>query len=105
MTSKKIDYIIITGGTSNMLGFEYVVKDVFGDHANIGNVKMLGIRNNAYSSCIGNIVYFISKLKLKNQNYSMLSDNEVNQITSTGSRRLNTSDAMLEKLFGCFFSK
>ena len=105
LTSKKIDYIIITGGISNMLGFEYVVKDVFGEYASIGNVKMLGIRNNIYSACIGNIAYFISKLKLKNQNYSMISDNEVYQITSTTVRKLNTSDSMLGKLFGYFFSE
>jgi len=105
LTSKKIDYIIITGGTSNMVGFEYIVKDVFGEKANIGNVKMLGIRNNIYSSCIGNLVYFISKLKLKNQKYSMISDNEVYQITSLASRKLNASDSMLGKLFGYFFSE
>ena len=105
MTSKKIDYIIITGGTSNIPGFEYVVKDVFGEYANIGNIKMLGIRDNIYSSCIGNLVYFISKLKLKNQNYSMISDNEVYQITSLTARKLNASDSMLGKLFGYFFSE
>ena len=105
LTSKKIDYIIITGGTSNMLGFEYVVRDVFGDSANIGNVKMLGIRDNIYSSCVGNIVYFISKLKLKNKNYSMISDNEVYQMTSISSRKLSTSDSMLGKIFGFFFSE
>jgi len=105
LTSKKIDYIIITGGTSNIPGFEYVVKDVFGEYANIGNVKMLGIRDNIYSSCIGNLVYFISKLKLKNQNYSMINDNEVYQITSTTSRKLNASDSMLGKLFGYFFNE
>jgi len=105
LTSKKIDYIIITGGTSNMPGFEYIVKDVFGEYANIGNVKMLGIRDNIYSACIGNLVYFISKLKLKNKNYSMISDNEVYQITSTTSRKLNASDSMLGKLFGYFFSE
>ena len=105
LTSKKIDYIIITGGTSNIPGFEYIVKDVFGENANIGNVKMLGIRDNIYSSCIGNLVYFISKLKLKNQNYSMISDNEVYQITSLASRKLNASDSMLGKLFGYFFSE
>lgn len=105
LTSKKIDYIIITGGTSNMPGFEYIVKDVFGESANIGNVKMLGIRDNIYSSCIGNLVYFIKKLKLKNQKYSMISDNEVYQITSTTSRKLNASDSMLGKLFGYFFSE
>ena len=105
LTSKKIDYIIITGGTSNIPGFEYVVKDIFGEYANIGNIKMLGIRDNMYSACIGNLVYFISKLKLKNQNYSMINDNEVYQITSASARKLNASDSMLGKLFGYFFSE
>jgi len=105
LTSKKIDYIIITGGTSNIPGFEYIVKDVFGEYANIGNIKMLGIRDNIYSSCVGNLVYFISKLKLKNQNYSMINDNEVYQITSTTARKLNASDSMLGKIFGYFFSE
>ncbi len=105
LTSKKIDYIIITGGTSNMPGFEYIVRDVFGDNANIGNVKMLGIRDNIYSSCVGNIVYFINKLKLKNKNYSMINDNEVYQMTSITSKKLSTSDSMLGKIFGFFFSE
>ncbi|MBE6139248.1 MAG: cell division protein FtsA [Firmicutes bacterium] len=105
LTSKKIDYIIITGGTSNMSGIEYVVRDVFGDNANIGNVKMLGIRDNMYSSCVGNIVYFISKLKLKEQDYSMINDNEVYQMISINSKKLNTSDSMLGKIFGFFFSE
>ncbi len=105
LTSRKIDYIIITGGTSNMPGIEYVVRDVFGDNANIGNVKMLGIRDNIYSSCIGNIVHFISKLKLKEQDYSMISDNEVYQMTAVNSRKLNASDSTLGKIFGFFFSE
>lgn len=105
LTSKKIDYIIITGGTSNMAGFEYIVKDIFGLNSSIGNVKMLGIRDNMYSSCIGNIVYFLSKLKLKNMDYSMVSDNEAYQMTSITSKKLNTSDSMLGKIFGFFFSE
>ena len=105
LTSRKIDYIIITGGTSNMPGIEYVVRDVFGENANIGNIKMLGIRDNMYSSCIGNIVHFISKLKLKEQNYTMISDNEVYDMTSVNSRKLNTSDSMLGKIFGFFFNE
>ena len=105
LTSKKIDYIIITGGISNMPGFEYIVRDVFGENANIGNVKMLGIRDNMYSSCIGNIVYFISKLKLKEQDYSMINDNEVYQMISVNSKKINTSDSMLGKIFGFFFSE
>ena len=105
LTSKKIDYIIITGGTSNMQGFEYVVRDVFGDSANIGNVKMLGIRDNIYSSCIGNLVYFISKLKLKNKDFTMINDDEVYQMTAVNSKKLSSSDSMLGKIFGFFFSE
>lgn len=105
LTSRKIDYIIITGGTSNMPGIEYVVNDIFGENASIGNVKMLGIRDNIYSSCIGNIVYFISKLKLKNKDYTMISDNEVYQITSATTKKINTSDSTLGKIFGFFFNE
>ncbi len=105
LTSKKIDYIIITGGTSNMVGFEYIVKDIFGENANIGNVKMLGIRDNIYSSCIGNIVYFISKLKLKNKDYSMVDENEFYQAITMNSKKTNTSDSMLGKIFGFFFNE
>ena len=105
LTSRKIDYIIITGGTSNMQGFEYVVRDVFGDSANIGNVRMLGIRDNTYSSCIGNLVYFISKLKLRNKDYTMINDNEAYQMTSVSSKKISTSDSMLGKIFGFFFSE
>lgn len=103
LTSKKIDYIIITGGSSNILDFEYIAKDVFGLDANIGNVKMLGLRDNSFSSCVGNIVYFISKLKLKNQDYSMISDDEFLQYTPSNNRRINTSDSMFGKIFGFFF--
>ena len=105
LTSRKIDYIIITGGTSNMLGFEYIVRDIFGDNANIGNIKLLGIRDNIYSSAIGNIVYFISKLKLKEMDYSMITDDDMYQITSVNSRKLSTSDSMLGKIFGFFFNE
>ena len=105
LTRRKIDYIIITGGSSNMPGFEYVVRDVFGESANIGNIKLLGIRDNMYSSCVGNIVHFISKLKLKEQDYSMISDNEVYEMISVNSKNLNTSDSMLGKIFGFFFSE
>lgn len=103
LTSKRIDYIIITGGTSNMVNIEYVANDVFDKDVNIGNIKMLGIRNNKYSSSIGNIVYFISKLKLKNKNYSMLSNSESEELAVVKKNSYNSSDSMLGKIFGYFF--
>jgi len=98
-------YILIAIFYWILISFFYFVNDIFGGIANIGNVKLLGIRDNIYSACIGNIVYFIGKLKLKSKNYSMVSDDEVYQMTSLSSKRLSTSDSMLGKIFGFFFSE
>lgn len=101
LTSKKIDYIIITGGMSNIAAFEYAASDIFGKDINIGTMKMIGVRNNKYSSCVGNIVYFISKLKLKGKNFTMVDDGDENLMASAGS---STPDSMLGKIFGYFFN-
>lgn len=101
LTSKKIDYIIITGGISNMQAIEYTAYDIFGKIANIGSIKMIGARDNIYSSVIGNIIYFISKLKLKGQNYTMVDDAEVN---SGATLTRSTSDEALGKIFESYFN-
>lgn len=98
LTSKRIDYIIITGGMSNIAAFEYASYDIFGENINIGSMKMIGVRNNKYSSVVGNIVYFISKLKLKGQNYTMIDDGEDTRSIS------DTPDSTLGKIFGYFFN-
>ena len=98
LTSKRIDYIIITGGMSNIAAFESASYDIFGENINIGSMKMIGVRNNKYSSVVGNIVYFISKLKLKGQNYTMIDDGEDTRSIS------NTPDSTLGKIFGYFFN-
>ena len=98
LTSKRIDYIIITGGMSNIAAFEYAAYDIFGKNINVGTMKMIGVRNNKYSSVVGNIVYFISKLKLKGQNYSMIDDGDDTKSIS------KTPDSTLGKIFGYFFS-
>ena len=98
LTSKRIDYIIITGGMSNIAAFEYASYDIFGENINIGSMKMIGVRNNKYSSVVCNIVYFISKLKLKGQNYTMIDDGENTRSIS------ESPDSTLSKIFGYFFN-
>lgn len=97
LTSKRIDYIIITGGTSNMSDIEYVANDVFGKDVSIGNIKLVGIRDNKYSSCVGNIVYFISKLKLKGLEYSMVNNEEASKLASI---RKSYQEINNEKMLG-----
>lgn len=102
LTNKPIQYIIITGGSSNMLDFEYCIHDIL-PNASKGSVKLIGVRNNKYSTAIGNIIYFLNTLKLKGMNYSMLSEDDMEELSSP--RENTNDDTMLGKVFGYFFGE
>lgn len=106
LTSKRIDYIIITGGTSNMPDIEYVATDVLGKNVSIGSIKLLGIRNNKYSSCVGNIVYFIGRLKMRGKNYSMINNEEASELATVRKSSVESAkDTMLGKIYEHFSSE
>ena len=101
LTDKELDYVIFTGGTSMMTHFDYLVKEEFSKNSSVGVMRIIGVRNNMYSSSIGNIIYFIGKLKLKGKEYSMVSTKDMENISS---RRTNiSSDSMLGKVVDYFF--
>ncbi len=99
LTKTSIDYIIITGGTSSMSGFEALTEEVLGNNSNIGVIKIPGVRNNRYSTAIGSVVYFINKLKLKGIDYTMVED----EFDQKGNNE--QSETMLGKVFGYFFNE
>ena len=103
LTNKPIQYIIVTGGTSNMLDFEYCVHDTLPSVASKAKVKLIGVRNNKYSTVIGNIIYFLNTLKLKGMDYSMLSEDDMDELSSP--RENTNDDTMLGKVFGYFFGE
>lgn len=106
LTSKEIEYIIITGGTSNMVHFEYVADEIFNKKAEVGNIRLVGLRNNIYSSAFGNIIYFINKLKLKGKSYTMVGSSDMEDLSSVKKNTMVTSnETMLEKVFGYFFGE
>lgn len=106
LTSGDIDYIIITGGTSNLADFEYIANDIFGKKVVLGNVKMLGIRSNAYSSVLGNVIHLINRLRLTGTEYTMIDENDEEELDGRGRGVLNiSSDSMLGKVFGYFWSE
>ena len=89
-----------------MIDIEYVANDVFGKDVSMGNIKLLGIRNNKYSSCIGNIVYYISKLKLKGQNSTMVDENnEIKLATVRKNSGDSNNNTMLGKIYDYFFNE
>lgn len=99
LTDKQISYIIVTGGTVNINCFDVEIKKILGENVNIGKVKMLGASDNRYSSVVGNVVYYINKLKLKGENSTMVdSENE----TILSSPKKNTNDTMIGKVINFF---
>lgn len=103
LTSHEIEYIILTGGISNMAHFEYCLEDNFGSLATIGEIKTMGIRNNKYSSALGNIIYFINKLRLKGIDTTMVGAKASEQISTP--HKGNTNVSILGKVFGYFMEQ
>ena len=82
LTNREIRYIIITGGWTELAGFQYLVEQEFGFVAKVGNITTIGIRNNKYSSCFGIIKYFNDKLNLRDKHYNMFTTDEIDEIRS-----------------------
>lgn len=104
LTSKEIDYIIITGGTSNISDIDYVLTDVLGKNASVGSIKLIGIRDNKYSTCVGNIIHYINKTKLKGIEDTMIDDNEFNMLSSGKNYQNIDNEKMLENLTEYFLA-
>jgi len=106
LTKREVDYILITGGTSSMSNFSFIAEEVLGKLAMVGDIRLVGLRNHKYASAVGNIVYFINKLKLKGKDYTMISQSDMEQLSSTKKNIINISnESMLGKVFGYFFSE
>lgn len=106
LTKRQVDYIIITGGTSSLSHFQNVAENVFGNVAKCDSIKILGVRNNKYSSVVGNIIYFINKLRLKGLDYTMLDEEDIEMLAANKKGLLGLpNDSMLGKVFGYFFDE
>jgi len=103
LSNHKPEFIYLTGGLVNMAGFEHICREKIGKCAIINNVNLIGLRNNKFSSAIGNVIYFVNKLKLKGKDYSMISS-EDEQILSTP-RKNTSNNSMLDKVFEYFFGE
>ncbi|MDD4027642.1 MAG: cell division protein FtsA [Bacilli bacterium] len=103
LTNKEIKYIIITGGTSELCGISYLVKEMFDDIAKIGKIETIGIRNNKYSTVSGMIKYYEEKMKLRGKKCSMLSMDEELELVSQKKKANIAKESILTKVFGYFF--
>lgn len=101
LTKKEISYIIVTGGTSEILNFESVVKEIFGKKAIIPSIYEMGVRNNKFSSSVGFIKYYYDKLKLRNKVASTISEEDEEEMFNK-KKKVNENN-ILGKIYGYFF--
>ncbi len=102
LTNREIRYIIITGGLSELAGFQYLVESVFGIQAKVCNISTIGLRHNRYSSVLGAVQYFDDKMSLRGKDVSMISESDVQLLMSSDDKTIN-NDNIISKVFGHFF--
>ena len=103
LTKKEISYIIVTGGITNIPGFDILCKEVLGSNVIITSIKQIGIRNNCYSQSIGMIKYFINKLSIRGKDYTMFSeDKQIELVETRKNNSLSNSHSIFDRLFGLF---
>lgn len=104
LTNRKISYIIVTGGITELTGFGYVVENVLGITASTLNITTLGIRGNKYSTAMGIIKYFHEKTKIRDIDYSMFDETELNTTLMDNNKNLLNvgNDTIVSKIFNYF---
>lgn len=103
LTRKNIDYIVVTGGTSELRDFHILLDKVFTKPHILGKIDIVGVRNNKYSTAVGIIKYYNGRLKLKNKEYCVFNPEEL-EILSGVHKKININEnSVLGKLFGYFF--
>lgn len=97
LTNRKISYIIILGGLSEMTGFQYLAESILGSNTTVYNSTTMGIRHNKYASVLGVIKYFDNKLELRDKSYEMFSTEDINKLIS-----IKEKDNAINTMFGQF---
>ena len=103
MTRKNLEYIIVTGGMSEIGDFNNLIDKVFTKSHILGKIDIVGVRNNKYSTVLGNIKYYNGKLKLENKEYSVFNEDELEALSGAHKKVNINENSVLGKLFGYFF--
>lgn len=78
LTKKEIQYIVLTGGLTEIKSFKNLVYEILGKDVIIYSMDQIGIRDNKYITAMGMIKYFIDKMAVRGKDYSMISPEDEN---------------------------
>ena len=103
LTKKEISYIIFTGGSSEIKDFPLEIESIFASNAEKYDLNIIGVRNNIYSTAVGMIKYFNEKINLKDKEYSIFDEDDIDALCNSEVKVNIANDSILGKVFGYFF--
>ena len=101
LTKKEIDYIIITGGLTEIKSFKNLVYEILGKDVIIYLMDVIGIRNNKYITSLGMIKAFIEKMRIRGKDYSMISEYD-EELLLTPDDKKKKDKVVVSKIFKGF---
>lgn len=101
LTKGEISYIIITGGTTQIEGFQKVYSEIFGKDKKVNELKVLGCRNNKYSTSLGFIKLYSEKLKFREKEAYTVSEEDAESLSAE--KKKIDENSLLGKVYGYFF--
>lgn len=102
LTKQEIDYIIITGGLTEIKSFKNLITEVLGKGVLIHEVNTLGVRDNKYTTALGMIKYFIDKMDIRGKEYSMISSTDEELLIKPDSKFKKENIDVIGKMFKNF---
>ncbi len=96
LTNREISYIIITGGISDIPGFNYLIENIFGDITRMINMNTMGVRSNIYSTCYGSIKYYCDKLSIRGINETMYEEEDIKNKEDIYANMIDTMQTFMD---------
>ena len=101
LTKKEIQYIVLTGGLTEIKSFKNLVYEILGKDVIIYSMDEIGIRDNKYITVSGMTKYFIGKMTVRGKDYSMISQ-EDEQLLLTPDDKKRKDKVVVTKIFKGF---
>ena len=86
-----------------MTDFVLEVESVFGKIAYVGKIPIVGVRDNKYAACVGMIKFYDTKLKLRDKEFSIFNQDELDILTGNTETKKSKNENVFSKVFGIFF--
>jgi len=101
LTKKDIEYIILTGGLTEIKSFKNLVYEILGKDVIIYSMDEIGVRDNKFTTAMGMIKYFAYKMAVRGKDYSMVSQ-EDEELLLTPDDKKRKEKVVVTKIFKGF---